>query len=197
MTSIVSEYEFEENDMNNLHEAQCHHGISVAFQRNFTTDVNCHEKAAISNPFMLEKLAVLNNYDKAQCNDSVFEDIKIIEREGEKQFPHFCEKIPISAKVSYNVTITLNSCNLPCNYNNKSAYEPVMTAVMMTKFVDSGKNKRYLVEDTLNTEVFGIAQPLAINQFSLYHGTKSSIIASLIETTDTRKIQPDASGCMF
>ena len=63
MISVVSEYEFEENDMNNLHEAQCHHGISVAFQRRFTTDVNCHEKAAISNPFMLEKLTVLNNHD--------------------------------------------------------------------------------------------------------------------------------------
>ena len=60
---------------------------------------------------------------------------------------------------------------------------------MMTKFVDAGKNRRYLVEDVLNTEVFGIAQSLASDQFSLYHGTKSSIIASLIQTTDTRKIQ--------
>ena len=59
---------------------------------------------------------------------------------------------------------------------------------MMTKFVDAGKN-RYLVEDVLNTEVFGIAQSLASDQFSPYHGTKSSIIASLIQTTDTRKIQ--------
>ena len=69
-----------------------------------------------------------------------------------------------------------------------------MTAVIMTKFVDTGKNRRYLVEDALNTEVFGIAQSLASDQFSLCHGTKSSIIASLIQTTDTRKIQPDESG---
>ena len=67
----------------------------------------------------------------------------------------------------------------------------------MTKFAAAGKNRRYLVEDALNTEVFGIAQSLASDQFSLYHGTKSSIIASLIQTTDTRKIQPDASGCMI
>ena len=72
-----------------------------------------------------------------------------------------------------------------------------MTAVMMTKFAAAGKNRRYLVEDALNTEVFGIAQSLASDQFSLYHGTKSSIIASLIQTTDTRKIQPDASGCVI
>ena len=72
-----------------------------------------------------------------------------------------------------------------------------MTAVMMTKFVDAGKNRRYLVQDTLNTEVFGMAQSLATDQFSLYHGTKSSTIATLIQTTDTRKIKPDASGCVI
>ena len=72
-----------------------------------------------------------------------------------------------------------------------------MTAVMMTKFVDAGKSRKCLVEDALNTEVFGIAQSLASDQFSLYHGTKLSIIACLIQTTDTRKIQPDASSCVI
>ena len=70
-----------------------------------------------------------------------------------------------------------------------------MTAIMMTKL--AGKNRRYLVEDALNTEVFGIARTLASDQSSLYHGTKSSIIVSLIQTTDTRKIQSDTSGCMI
>ena len=72
-----------------------------------------------------------------------------------------------------------------------------MTAVTMTKFAAAGKSRRYLVEDALNTKVFGIAQSLASDQFSLYHDTKSSIIASLIQTTDTRKIQPDASSCVI
>ena len=67
----------------------------------------------------------------------------------------------------------------------------------MTKFVDASKNRRYLIEDALNTEVFGIALSLAGDQFSLYHYTKSSIIASLVQTTDTRKIQPDASSCVI
>ena len=72
-----------------------------------------------------------------------------------------------------------------------------MTAVMVTKFVDTGKNRSYLVEDALNTEVFGIAQPLASDQFYLHYGTKSSIIAILIQTTDTRKIQSDKKGCVI
>ena len=197
LTSIVNEYDFEENDMNSTYEAQRHHENSVAFQKRFTTDVNCLEKAVISNPFILEKLTVLNNNDKAKFNDRVFEDIKIIETETEKQFLHFWEKRQVSSELSINVPIPLNLNNLPGNYNKKPAYDPVMTAVMMTKFVDAGKNRRYLVEDALNTDVFGIVQSLASVQFSVCHGTKSSIIASLIQTTDVRKIQPDASGCVI
>ena len=76
--------------MNSLHEAQLHHEDSVAFQKRFTTDVNCLEKAVMSNPFMLEKVMVLNNHNKVKFNNSVFEDIKIIETEGEKQFLNQC-----------------------------------------------------------------------------------------------------------
>ena len=115
LASILSEYEFEENDMNSLHEAQRHHEYSVAFAKRFTTDVDCLEKAVTSNSFMLEKLTVLNNRDK--FNDSVFEDNKIIETEGEKQFLHIWEKRLVSAELSINVTIPLNSYNLPGNCN--------------------------------------------------------------------------------
>ena len=197
LASIVNEYDFEQNDMNSTYEAQRHHEDSVAFQKRFTTDVNCLEKAVISNPFILEKLTVLNNNHKAKFNDRVFEDIKITETETEKQFLHFWEKRLVSSELSINVPIPLNLNNLPGNYNKKPSYDPVMTAVMMTKFVDADKNRRYLVEDALNTDVFGIVQSLASVQFSLCHGTKSSIIASLIQTTDVRKIQPDASGCVI
>ena len=121
---------------------------------------------------------MLNNHDKAKFSDSVFEDKKVIEKEGEKQFLHFWEKRLVSAELSINVTISLNSYNLPGSYNKKSTYDPVLAVVMMIKFVDASKNRRNLVEYALNTEVFRIAQSLASGQFSLYHGTKSSIIAS-------------------
>ena len=69
LASIVSEYEFEENDMSSPRDAQRHHEDSVVFQKRFTSDVNCFEKAVISNPFKLEKLAVLSNHDKEKFND--------------------------------------------------------------------------------------------------------------------------------
>ena len=90
LASIVSEYEFEENNMNSPHEAQRHHEDSVAFQKRFVTDVNYFEMAVISNPCMLENLILLNNHNKA------------------KQFLHFWEKRLVSAEISINVTILLN-----------------------------------------------------------------------------------------
>ena len=123
LASIASEYKFEENNMNSPHKSQRHHEDSVAFQKCFTTDVNCLEKAVISNFLMLEKLTVLNNHSKVEFNDSVFEYIKIIETEVEKQFLHFWKKRLVSAELSINVTIPLNSHNLPGNYNKKSAYD--------------------------------------------------------------------------
>ena len=72
---------------------------------------------------------------------------------------------------------------------------------MMTKFVDTGKNRRYLDTEAFgiaNTEAFGIAQSLASDPFSLYNlYTKSSIIASLIQKTDAREIQSDTSACVI
>ena len=81
---------------------------TVAFQKCFITDVNCLEKAVIRNLFMLDLFTVLNNHDKAKFNNGVFEDIKIIETEGQKQFLHFWEKRLVSAELSINVTISLN-----------------------------------------------------------------------------------------
>ena len=68
--------------MNRRHKARCHYEDSVTFQKCFTTDVNCLEEAVISNPFILEKRTALNNHDKTKFNDSVFENVKIIETEG-------------------------------------------------------------------------------------------------------------------
>ena len=183
--------------MNSSYEAQSHHEDSVLFQKCFTTDFNCPEKVNISDPFMLRS--------SLSCTTTIRQDLTIeylkikksIKQKGKNKFLHFWEKRLVLAELSINFTIPLSSDNLPCNYNKKLAYGPVTRAVMMTKSVDACKNRRYIVKDALNTDVFGIAQELASEHFSLYHGTKSSVIASLIQTTESRKIQPDTSGCVF
>ena len=54
---VLCIHEFEENDMNSPYGGQLHHEDSVAFQKCFTTDINCLEKT--SNLFMLKKLMYL------------------------------------------------------------------------------------------------------------------------------------------
>ena len=79
------------------HNVTCnYHKVSVAFRKRFTVDVSCLEKAVIIKPFMLEKLTVLNNYDKSIFNDNVFEDIKIIKTEGETIFSFLRVKTDLS-----------------------------------------------------------------------------------------------------
>ena len=68
---------------------------------------------------------------------------------------------------------------------------------MVTLFVATDKNRMYLLENVLNTEIFRVAQTLASDQYSLYHGTESSVKTGLIQTIGVRKIQPDSSGCMI
>ena len=131
LTSIVSEYEFEEQSDEvdpGTFEHDRHHEDTVAFQKRFSNYVDGLEKALISNPFKLEKLTVLNNHEKASFNDCVFEDLKIIGSEGENQFLEVWGKSLLSNTLSIKNTISLNSYNLPGNYNKKAANDPVMKA---------------------------------------------------------------------
>ena len=68
---------------NSPYETQSHHEDFVAFQKRFTTDVNCLENTVISNPFMLEGSLSWTTTIRQNLNICVFEGIKIIETEGE------------------------------------------------------------------------------------------------------------------
>ena len=50
-----------------------------------------------------------------------------------------------------------------------------MTA-MLTKLRDAAIYRQNLVEEAFQTEVLGMTQSLAMDQFSLYHGTKSAML---------------------
>ena len=194
LASIVQDFEFdEENDFGA--DPEKHHEDTLAFQKRFSSDVGRLEKAIITNPFKLEKLTVLNN-EEASFNTSVTEDLRVISEEGEKQFMKFWEKRLVSNDLSLKEPITLNSFNLPGNQTKKAASDPTMTAVMMAKFVDAAKQRQDKVNEVLNTEIFGIAQSLAKDQFNLYHGTKSCIM-SIVDVIDTQPTPTNDSGCVI
>ena len=149
-----------------------HHGDTAAFKDRLTKDL---ENAMASNPFILEKLTILNQ-ENASFNDSVLEDIKVMSAEGEKQFLQFWDQRLASSEISIKEPISFNSFNLLGNQYKRAEKDPVMTTKMMDKLKDLAKLRRSAVEDALNTEVFGIAQSLTKDQFSLYHGTKSHVV---------------------
>jgi hypothetical protein len=171
---MIEEYEGDD-ELESDSRADHHHEDTAAFKDRFSKDVNNLDNAMVSNPFKLEKLTVLNQED-ASFNDSVFEDLKVMCAEGEKQFLQFWNKRLASSEVSIKEPISLNSFNLPGNQNKRATKDPVMTTKMIDKVKDTAKIRRSAVENALNTEVFGIAQSLAKDQFSLYHGTKSHVV---------------------
>ena len=63
LASIIEEYEHEETELDSPHEAQHHHEDTMAFQKRFSADVSCLEKAIISNPLCLNKLTILMRVD--------------------------------------------------------------------------------------------------------------------------------------
>ena len=119
LASIINEYESDDTDKNFKIEALHHHEDTAAFQKRFTRDVDTLDKAPMTNPFKQDKITVLNNHEKGKFNDSVFEDIKIIHREGEYLFLEFWEERLASNSVPLKHPISLNSYNLPGNHNKK------------------------------------------------------------------------------
>ena len=55
---------------------------------------------------------------------------------------------------------------------------------MMSKLKDAAKYRKEEVETALDGEVFGICQPLAKNQYTLYHGTKSHITKPFVTSIE-------------
>ena len=153
LTSIISEYEGdEEMDFNNI-EASHHHEDTATFKTRYSKDVCRLEEAIITNPFKLEKLTVLNQ-ETASFNASVFEDIESMSKKGEQQFLDFCDRRLIKSTISIKDPITLNSFNLPGNQSKRAAKDPIMTKKMMDKLIEAAQQRRENVENTLNTEVF-------------------------------------------
>ena len=63
-----------------------------------------------------------------------------------------------------------------------------MTSAMMTKLRDAAVYSEILVEKAFQTEIFGIPQSLAKDQFSLYHGTKSTILIARNQMSQQKRV---------
>ena len=62
-----------------------HHEESHAFQNRFTSDVKILQQAIVNDPFELDKLTKINNFD-VTFDDHVFQDLAKLTDEGQKEF---------------------------------------------------------------------------------------------------------------
>ena len=143
----------------------------------------------------MDKLSVLNQ-ETSSFNASVFEDIRNMSQKGEHQFRQFWNSRLDACTISIKEPITLNSFNLPGNQSKRAAKDPIMTKKMMGILVEAAKERRQKIENALSTEVFGITQSLAKDQYSLYHGTKSHIM-NPFSTTSRPNFVRDKSGVVI
>ena len=150
LSFLIAEYEGDDEPDDS--DIEHHHENTDAFKDRFTKDVNALQGAMISNLFQLLKLTVLNQ-EGASFNGSVFEDIKILHREGELQFLDFLNQRLSTNSISIKEPITKNSFNLLGNQSTRAIKDPVMAAKMMDKLKDAAQNRRLAVE-----KVFGIAK---------------------------------------
>ena len=117
---------------------------------------------------------MLNN-EKFAFNDIVYDVISKMSKLGEEQFKAFLTERLVTCKVPVSDPILLNSLNLPSNPIKATEKDPVLTLAMMEKLMKAGETRSELVENLLHTEIFEVPQSLSVNQYSLYHGTKSHI----------------------
>ena len=183
LSLIVTEYEGVGEPEGQSSDPLSHHEDSQRFQEIFSKDVTHLKEVTLTNPFKMDKLTVLNQ-ETASFNDSIIEDIQRLSKCGEEQFQSFWSNRLDQYVLPITEPITLNSYNLPGNYNKCAEKDPVFSSQMMAKLKDAAKYRKDAVEIALDGEVFGICQPLAKNQYTLYHGTKSHITKPFITSTE-------------
>ena len=119
---------------------------------------------------------MINNTSVSFCKE-VIAEIKNLEREGELQFNRFLNERLIMGKVSINAKIHKNKFSI-MNTDLKTKSSPastVNTTILMNKLRSVAAYCPDQISKLFEGEIFGVAQSLADDKTSLYHGTKSEI----------------------
>ena len=179
---IVSEFKdfiYEDGDVqmfnSDKRKPRKHHEDTSTFRGNFIKDVqNLYDKI-ICNPFEISKLTMINNTSITFCKELI-EEIEKLEEVGEVQYNKFVMERLIMGKVSINAKISKNKFNI-MNTDLKAKSIPTNTSntTLMNKLRSAAAYRPEQVSKLFEGEIFGVAQSLADDKTSLYHGTKSEI----------------------
>ena len=134
--------------------------------------------------FLLTLLRLIHFHQS--INNSISFDKEIeksitkLEQMGQRQFEEFFEEQLVLAKKLIDDFIKSNNMKLPGKSNfQKSKPRKVLTPVTVCKLKSSFQCKQKEVLELFQQELFGTAQSIAEDEFSLYHGTNSDILKRL------------------
>lgn len=173
------------NDYENIRSAtekhgnQKHHENSPTFRNDFAKDTKTLLDSFPNNPFMLDKLTVINNTN-VFFEDNIYHNITQLESVGRKQAQSFIEDRLIKSKTSIDTKITLNHFILPgdgkSTKSRSSVVDKRLNHDVLTKLRGALQHRPNHVKLLFSSEIY-YSQSLSNNDGSdLYHGTKSTIL---------------------
>ena len=168
---------------NGIFDDQCninekHHENTPAFHKRFISDVRKLESCFPCNPFELNDLSKINNFD-VRYGKEVNETLTSLQGKGELQFLNFFENRLVKGKEAINDPIKKNFLLVPSKVEEKHKKEVnkmIYSTNSLTKLREAIHLRSYHSKQLFATEIFGVAQSLAGNSETLYHGTKSDIL---------------------
>ena len=174
---IIMEFEETENiDSPNLNSSK-HHEDNEAFCKKFTSDINTLLDELPVNPFQSVKLSKMNN-SGVIVPDSVFDVIKGMAEQGEKQFISFINNRLIFQRKPISATIYKNKFKIwELSKIDDKPFLP--SSSVINKMRSACEHRPELADTIFKFEILGIPQSLASDSISMYHGKKSDITKRL------------------
>ena len=155
-----------------------HHENSPTFRNDFAKDTKTVLDSFPHNPFMLNKLTVINNVD-VLFEDNIYHDITQLESVGRKQLLSFIEDRLIKSKTSIDTKITLNNFILPggckSTKSRSALVDKRLNQAVLTKLRSALQYRRDHAKLLFASEIY-YSQSLSDDGSDLYHGTKSTIL---------------------
>ena len=130
----------------------------------------------------MTELCALNN-SSIHFSTKVLSDISAMRKVGQEEFETFWDDRLVHGKVAIGVPIKKNCFNtMASEQHNKQTKEQVLSQSAVTKLRSAAVYREEKVAKLFSSEIFGVAQSIAENRNTLYHGTKSDILKRFSST---------------
>ena len=162
-----------------------HHENNPTFQKDFCNDTSILFSSFPENPFLMNKLTVINNIDTI-FEENIYHNLTQLEPVGTGQLETFIELRLVKSKLPISSKITLNHFMLPGSTKSTISRQAVadkrLNQAFITKLRSAIQYRREHAKRLFSSEIYNYAQSLSDDGSDLYHGTKSNILQRFDKT---------------